>query len=441
MVPPNYPDVLGMLTGGPRCNVNVVQVALAVRPRVVRAGRPFEAVLVVQNAANVDVDVTATLHLPERDAKKQKGQFGSGHTRLLVGLRPAEVGYVTLPVTCATTTAVHDAYKIGMGVQVKPLSKPQRVRLAEGGGAVTGLNEMAQAELDELRALHFSVDRQFGLGDTLEVTFGVLPGKLGRLADTRPGWVSLWTMADYTDSTSLFAAHAPLLAESVLPALKPENTLEPLQAATLKRFEAAGYPLQPVEALFIAKLMAHVLQLAGHTTDDRADRVLDVQRTIDHYTGDDADADASPDLPNWCQAMLNVIANRPEAVRYPVRVVSELLYFDLLRDCVPFAVNLIERETRSNMGSPDEQAQYTEQLVDRMQAHDQIGFEDAYLPLLLGGLLVANRVVKQQEHIDAALRDLEAALNDRREEQEADNAPVFELADHLIENYSQQFLM
>ena len=38
----NYPDVLGFLTGGQRSNFGSAQVALAVRPRIVRAGRPFE---------------------------------------------------------------------------------------------------------------------------------------------------------------------------------------------------------------------------------------------------------------------------------------------------------------------------------------------------------------------------------------------------------------
>ena len=80
---PNYPDILGAITGGLRCNINVVQLALAVRPRVVRAGRPFEAILLVQNASDVNVDVTATLHLPDKDAAKQKNQFTSHHVRLV----------------------------------------------------------------------------------------------------------------------------------------------------------------------------------------------------------------------------------------------------------------------------------------------------------------------------------------------------------------------
>ncbi|MBZ0286183.1 MAG: hypothetical protein K8I30_01110, partial [Anaerolineae bacterium] len=78
---PSYPDILGHFTHGERCNVGVVQMALAVYPAVVRVGQPFQAVMLMQNAADVDVDVTVTLRLPERDAKKQKNRFTTDHSR------------------------------------------------------------------------------------------------------------------------------------------------------------------------------------------------------------------------------------------------------------------------------------------------------------------------------------------------------------------------
>ncbi len=103
---PNYPDILGHATGGPRHNIGLVQVSLAVRPRVVRAGRPFEAILIVQNASDVEVDVTTTLKFPDRDAKKQKNRFTSKSKKLVVGLEAVEAGYVTLPISCLPGTAV-----------------------------------------------------------------------------------------------------------------------------------------------------------------------------------------------------------------------------------------------------------------------------------------------------------------------------------------------
>src|SRR5258708_3512400 len=87
---PNYPDLLGSITGGARYNINVAQVALGLRPRNVRAGRTFEVILLIQNATDVDIDVTATLQLPPQDTKKKPKRFIAKSERLVVGLRPAE---------------------------------------------------------------------------------------------------------------------------------------------------------------------------------------------------------------------------------------------------------------------------------------------------------------------------------------------------------------
>lgn len=188
-----YPDILGFLTGGPRYNVSVVQFALATSPRVVRAGRPFEAIVLMQNASDVDVDVTATLQLPKKDVTGQSDVFKANADRLVVGLRPAEVGYVKLPIMCELETAIHEGYDLGVDVKVKPLGKPQRIRSAEGNGAIPALPDHSMYEIRELGQLVFSAEKSFGLGNVLQTSFSVMPGKIGRLSDLSAGWVSLWT--------------------------------------------------------------------------------------------------------------------------------------------------------------------------------------------------------------------------------------------------------
>jgi hypothetical protein len=439
-ITPNYPDILGALTGGPRCNIHVIQLALAVRPRVVRAGRPFEAILIVQNASDVNVDVTATLHLPERDAKKQKDQFTSHHTRLLVGLHPAEVGYVTLPVGCATTTAIHEGYKLSMTVQVKALSKPQRIRHPQGGGEISGVTPEQQVEIDALSKLYFSTEKSFSLTDTLEVTFGVMPGRLGQLVDTRPGWVSLWTMAHFSDHTALFDTYAPLLAENVLPKLKTDQILEPLLKTTQAQFEAAGYALKPVEALMVAKMLTRVLQLADpldNLNDYMADHVYNVLNTI--KTRDQMDPDSPVALPHWCKGMLHNIAHNRETANHPVRAVCQLLYHDLIRDAVPLAARLIQNELDLELGTEDEVNDYAAQLVSHLKEGSGLDFEMVYMPLILGGIIIGGRVIRQKERLDDTMRTLQTVLEERRAEQTEHNAPLFDIATQLLDRYSQQF--
>ena len=89
---PNYPDVLGAITGGPRLNIDVVQVALAIRPAQIPAGQTGELILLAQNASDQDIDVLIQVELPERDQAKQKNVFTAAKTKLRIGLRPAEAG-------------------------------------------------------------------------------------------------------------------------------------------------------------------------------------------------------------------------------------------------------------------------------------------------------------------------------------------------------------
>jgi hypothetical protein len=360
----------------------------------------------------------------------------------VIGLRPAEVGYIKLPVACAAATAPHDGYKLGMAVQVKPLAKPQRIRQTNGGGPVNALNEAVQAEMEELGKLHFSTDKQFGLSDMLEVPFGVMSGRVGHDVDPHPGWVSLWTMSDYDDPAGMFQSYAKLLAEHVLPKLTPEHMLEPLRQATLSNFEKAGYALKPAEALFIAKMLARVLQLADpvHDLGDyRADHVYNVLQTIHTHLGDGAEADGPVELPYWCQAMLRAIADNREAARHPVNIISQRLYHDLLRDAVPLAIQLIENEVGTTLGSSEDAQNYTEQLIHQLNQSAGLAFDYVYMPLVMGGLICGSRVVIQREHLDDSIRGLQSALEVRRAEQNEANTPVFEMAGQILDRYSQQF--
>src|SRR5690606_25806177 len=353
--------------------------------------------ILVQNASDVDVDLTASLRLPERDARKQKDQFVSRHPRLVVGLRPAEAGYVTLPVACAATAAVYDAYKIGIAVQVKPLAKPQRIRQPQGGGPLGTLNEAAQAEFEELRKLYFTAEKRFGPGDVLETTFGVLPGRLGRIVDTHPGWVSLWTMAEYTDEAAMFSLYAPLIAEHVLPKLRPQYTVEPLREATLTNFEQAGYALKPVEALLIAKMLARVLQLADPVddlTDYRAGHVYNVLQTINRYN---EAPDARVELPYWCAGLLRAIADNRAVLQQPVRVISRALHHHLIRDAVPLAVEITQKDAGQHISTPADAHTYADSIIRFLQAGDGLDFERVYVPLVLGGLSVNEQVITKDD--------------------------------------------
>lgn len=431
---PNYPDVLGYITGGKRHNANVVQLALAVRPRVIRAGKAFEVILLVQNASDVNVDLVATLKPPERDANKQKGRFVAKNSRLVVGLRPAEVGYVNLPMSCLPDTAVSDAYRMGMEVAVKPLSKPARIRLNSGGGAFDPetLTDETRADLESLHKLHFAADKPFGLRDVIEVPFAVMPGRIGQMTDFQPGWVSLWTTRDMVDERALAARYAPLMLATVLPQLHRSKVIKPLIDETQKRFEATGYPLKPCETLFIAKLLARILDMAApqeNVFDYLAHQEYNVALTLKNDLPQDGSA---PVLPRWAQGLLKLIAQNEKAAHHAVQAVTRLLYEELVLDAIPHAFSVLKTATGENFGTDEEIQRYGDMLVQMLGDTGKMDLSHAYMPLLLGGIVVYDRVVKPGEDLGESLRDMTDALDERLAERDASNEIIFELAHDLL---------
>ncbi|NJL94714.1 MAG: hypothetical protein HC915_13855 [Anaerolineae bacterium] len=161
----NYPDLLGAVTGGKRLNIDLVQCALSTRPDAVRAGQNFEVIFLIQNVVDVDVDVTVEMKLPERDLLKRRNMFYSKSSRILVGLQPAEVGYIILPASCSPKTEHGEQYSVSATVQVDRPDKhhkPQRIRGINGGGGFSFemLPERTQQLLLDLRKLSWEVEHQ-----------------------------------------------------------------------------------------------------------------------------------------------------------------------------------------------------------------------------------------------------------------------------------------
>jgi hypothetical protein len=438
--PLNYPDLLGYVTGGTRFNVNVVQVALAVRPRVVRAGRPFEAILLVQNASDADVDVTATLSLPEQDAKHHKDRFLTKNNRLLVGLRPAEVGYVVLPLSCLPDTAVGEDYKIGMEVGVKSLKKPNRVRAIEGGGEVVleHLHDDVKLKLADLKKLTFSTSKRFGLRDMLEAAFGIMPGRLGQIADLQPGWVSLWTRRDYVDKQHLAQQFAPIMLEKVLPRLKKNQVFEPLLQTTQNRFATADYPLQPLEALFIAKMLTFVLEMAmpeEESVDYLGSSFYNVALTLKKSH----ESSREPKLPRWANAMLHAIAQDEKAADTPEELICGALYDDLMLDTIPHAFTMIKTITGEDLGNEAEVEEYAGHVTQRLMSGAGMDFTHAYMPLLIGGIAIYDRVVRTDEDVSESLRGMHDALVTREAEMDESNDIVFKLTREMVNRSLQKF--
>jgi len=437
---PNYPDILGYVTGGPRASFGVVQTALAVRPRVVRAGRVFETIILIQNASDSEVDAEVTLHLPELDAKKKKGRFVTKTGRLVVGLRPSEVGYVTLPVSCLPDTAVSDSYKLSMNVESKPQGKPRRVRGADGGGDVTlsYLSQETRDRLEELKKLTFSTAKSGLLGSGIEVGFSVMSGSLGQIVNLKPEWVSLWTLSDHLDDRLLLERYRDMLLNTIIPALNRSRLLNPLLEETQLRFVASGYKLKPVEALVITKLLMHILEMAS-PREDAFDYLSENIYNLSLLLKKGIPSDGTPDMPHWCRALLYIIARDERVASHPEQAITRLVYGDLIRDAALHAFNMIKTVSGENLGSEADMEQYAEQLGGLLNDKKQVDFTHVYMPLMLGGVILFDRIVTPGENVGDTLVQMSTALDERGSERNPDTELIFTIAEQLLSRALQKY--
>lgn len=437
----NYPDLLGSITGGARYNVNVAQVALGVRPRNVRAGRTLEVILLIQNAADVDIDVTATLQIPTHDAKKKPKRFIAKSERLVVGLRPAEVGYVLLPVTTLPDTAVSE-YKIGVSVDVKAQGKPKRIRANNGGGLVDPqyLRDETVSNLDELKKITYSTTRRGLMGAVLEASFNVMSAQISQLVDLKAAWVSLWKMSDHHDDSLLFNQYAAHLQTDVLPRLKRDTLYQPLYDTTEQRFTQAGFAVRPAEVHYITKLMVYLLEMAApqeETPNYLNDSRYDVQLALKKVLSGEQE---SSTLPNWCKGMLKAIESNPQAVEQPTLALAGSAYDDLLRDAIRLGFQMIITSTGEKMGSEEDMSEYADKLLGKLQTgQPALGFSDVYLPLVLGGVIIYDRAILKTEHVGDMLTELSRIVKSRYAEVHTRDEMVYHMTEQVVDRAFQKF--
>lgn len=436
----NYPDILGAITKGGRVNIGVAQVALALRPATPRAGRPLEVIALVQNASDTDLELTVTLTLPEIDAKKQKGRFALKAPRVVVGVKAAEVGYVALPVMVAPDAAPAPGYKLSAEFDVKPLGKPQRLRAETGGGVVEAqfVSGALKEKVMGLRALPFSAAKRQGR-NIIDLTFELAPGKPGEAAaDPVSGWVSVCKVSDYKDDRYLLHRYGSLIQIKTLPHLKRATLYEPLAQTTAARCAAAGYTLQPAEAGLIAKLLTLILEYAsprhtGHGHVAAGIFNLDALIARDPFT-----LETKPHIPQWTRALIHYIEKDARAADHPLSILTKYSYEDLLRDAIDYAFDLIEADTGEDVGSAEERENYREKVITRLQDKAGIDFGAVYLPLVMGGMIISDRLMLPNESPAELLKAVSHALESRAGECEPGD-PIFAMTQDILWRTGQKY--
>jgi hypothetical protein len=428
-----YPDILGYVTGGPRANTGVLQVATTLRPRVIMAGRPLEMLLLVQNASDAEVELTATLRLPQLDAKKQKGRFLTKADRLIVKVGAGAVGMITLPVSTLPDTAVGADYRIGMELKAAPTgsAKPSRVRPAEGAEPATeeDLPPASRDEIEALKKLPWSANLS---GSIIVNTLTVMSGKVGAFADLAPRWTSLWTIADMRSDRLLLQSIAPTVL-ALLPQLKRANILPIMREYTVRRFADAGYELTQDEEELIARYLTLLLEEASPDDKEalfKADSPYNVRR---FFTPDGRVVPTGEvRLPHWLAEVARPFTQDVRTTQFPLKAVAHFAYDALLRDAMLHGFNVVETRLQINVGTAEERQQYIDNVLEALR-QKALNYELLYMPLMLGAFGSVETVLMKNERPQDIIQKMRRIMDDRFREQTAETRQTYRMATNLVE--------
>ncbi len=415
----NYPDVLGWYSAE-RQTVGGLQVALAVRPTPVAAGKAVDVVVLLQNMLGCETDAVLRLVLPERDWAGKVGRFSTPLQKLVrIGMRSGEVGYAELPMLIG-----HQAQPGEYSVQVEVVCEPKkhgaaRVRRPERP-IPFDIHDVVPERRPIFEAIHgLPFAARAGLktpsGQLIGAPFTVQPPTIAALPDEmRPNYVSLWTEADYRDPQFL-SAQAGDLVERMLPLLRRDRVFFPLLKAIQARFDAAGYRLWAGEAVMIAKMLTHTLEMGAP-----------IQMA----------GQAQPIYPHWYGTLSQTLLREPDlAMPSAVEMlVSRILLPDLLFDAGMIAFATLSTLVGESFGDEEELTAHLDKLVSALIAQEApLDLSLAWLPLALGGLVVNSSVIMARENMIETIHLFLHARGKRLAEASEAQALLFQIADDLIE--------
>ncbi len=414
--PPNYADLIGLVTNKKPINVDLIQCAVATRPTKVIAGQNFELIVILQNACDTLVNVSILPKLPEEDAAKHPHMFATPSQRIRVALQPAEVGYVIIPALCLRKAAPGQ-YPLITEIHAEQMDKdhkPMRVRLPEGGGDpnLGSLSEAVRLTLLGLRKLRWDAHIDTWRKHNLMSSFDVITGAEVPAMSIKGSWNSLWTMRDYLDENVLRERVKPQM-DAFLVKLVANDFIKTLNEATLEWFNKTGYALQAVEALYISKVLTHVL----------------CELKVEQPTK----INPNPAMPDWYTKLMWVFFDDQRLVDYPERVIKNQLYPELIKDAVRHAFRMLTTVLKEEFGTVDEINDYAENISYALQNNTELTFAQIYLPLIAAGVIIANRLTMNNENVTDSLHQISEAQNKRKDEFNEDNAFIVEIVNKLVD--------
>lgn len=410
----DYPDILGTLTDGRRCEMDTLQCVAGVYPPRSAVGQPFETLIVLQSKIDSPQEIALEMRLPRKDSKTgHRLSFFTPRKRIKITLGAGEVGVMYLPVRAQPPTPPASAYPLMVRVLAKAPRQAGQIR-GTGMGRPPSALSISPFRLEVLREIGFSG----ATNDTgvLRCQFEVIPGmvRTGLLQPPEPRYESLWTTRDFELERSQ-VGESVAIAERIAERIVRGEIFAALRDATEDRFAQAGMVLHPAEALFIAKALCYVFE--------------DAYQFERNYELHDA---------RWFQWLCSLLVREPGVVDRDLSgLVAGELYLGALYDAVWVLLPMLQNVTRQTFGTVAEHKAYANRVMQAVQGNELGDLSYVYLPLVMAGVQLNMRMGLRYEDLWENLDLIQEAMLGRVRLSTGDENEIFVAMNRLLEDASE----
>jgi len=412
-----YPDILSeYVSARDRLEANGLQFVCQLEPHTVAPGEVTAMVIYLQNAMDVPLQVTIRVHVPS-SKETRRGRSGPlprlvnftlFEQEMSLAMERAEMGLLRIPLQIDSATEQGE-YGVRCSLAVVPQERGTRIRSPESQG------RLGQTILKDTVGLGLAA--AVGVGyisvptDQVVSTITVAgAAEHPTEVDLEPAFTSLWMPEDFTIQQKALAEINDRRFH-ILEQLK----VEPMYVALLEESEAAfgvmNVPLHVGERIFLARILTYTVQYFLEDVN-RQDALL---------------------IPIWADALRNDLSTNDY-----LAMVTQVGYERLLRLAIAISFALVNDALGRIPWTIEEQRAVADLMLDCIRRGESLPVEFLYLPLLLGGVVVAHKMSMPDEDVGHSLQLLARARSDRSEAFDEELQELNQVFDTLFKRAQQQ---
>lgn len=384
-----YPDVMNdILDARQRLESGVVQYLAELPREPAPAGSTLPVALVMQNVMDAPIRATVHIELPDPGRKQRRlpqPPFRVFQPEIHLTLAPGEVARLTLPMFIDAQVSPGE-YPFALKVQSQATEEGLRARPEHGENRVGDFKIRRPQGLGIAQISSWGYQAQRSATQKLQLVVAA-PGEIDPNPALKPQFESLWTSKDW----ELIPAARRETNDRrihVLPELTPESLFVPFMRESQVLMGDSGVQLHVGEGIFLAKILTYTVIYMTHNGE-------------------------------WFDCLFVPIYAYAQATEQPtddaVWLLTELCYTHVLELAVALSFGLVEDALGREPWTPSEQRAVREYIVQCLSGGQTLPAEFLYLPLMLGGIGVANEVTFAGEDGGESLRLLNKAKGERKD--------------------------